>query len=331
MVLRIFFTADDLARTTVAGSADPLWETVISRMRLRDVHQSLELHPWLRRVRADPANVTRMRQGALLLSVLAPRGPYIPDFLTPDEARTGLDSGLDALLRTPRRRLRHELRLLARDTRLPDWVRDIADGDVEALNRLANGLRSYHDAAIAPHDDLVTASVAADRARRAHGLLDNGIEGLFDGMRPLVRWQSPVLEVNYPVDQELHLAGRGLRLVPSYFCDRYPISLADPDLAPVLIYPIDMGSRWPQIAVANGPRPLSALMGATRAGVLRALDVDFGTTTTQLARRLHTTIASASRHTRVLRDAGLIATQRDGIAVLHTRTSLGTALLEHDR
>ena len=30
------------------------------------------------------------------------------------------------------------------------------------------------------------------------------------GMRPLMRWRFPVLEVDYNVDRDLHLGGRGL-------------------------------------------------------------------------------------------------------------------------
>lgn len=330
-MLRIHFTCDDLARTSVAAGPDALWEIMLSGFRLREPDWLLELRPWIQRVHADPHRATRIGPGARLLSVLAPAGPYIPDFLTPDEGRTGLDAGLAAILATPRHRLHTELCRLGAAGPLPSWVRGLAAGDVDCLTRLVDGLRAYHDAAIAPHHELIAVSVDTDRARRARTLLDTGVAGLFHSMRPLVRWQPPVLEVRYPVDQDLHLDGRGLRLVPSYFCDRLPISLADPDLPPVLIYPIDRECRWQQAAMATGHPPLDALIGATRAAALRVLDTGLGTTTTELARRLHTSPASASRHTQVLRDAGLITTHRHGTAVLHTRTPLGTALLEHDR
>jgi DNA-binding transcriptional ArsR family regulator len=330
MVLRIYFTADDVARTRVASHSDPLWEVLLSDLRLRSPARLLELRAWFHRIRTDPAKAARMRPGAQMLSILAPWGPYIPDFLTPDEAKHGLDAGLEAVLSTPRRRLRHELGRLAEHAPLPDWIRPMAEGDPTALTRLAEGLRAYHNVVIAPHGDLIKTSVDADRARRAHSLLDNGTEGLFGSMRHLARWCSPVLEVDYPVDQELHLRGRGLRLVPSFFCDRFPVSLADPDLAPVLLYPIDQDCRWTQAISAGEQRPLDSLMGPTRAAALRALDVDLGTSTTQLARRLGTSPASASRHATVLRNAGLITTHRDGTAVLHMPTPLGVALLEHD-
>ncbi len=67
-------------------------------------------------------------------------------------------------------------------------------------------------------------------------------------------------------------------------------------------------------------------MGATRAAVFCA--VGSGATTTQLANRLSTSLASVSRHTGVLRNAGLITTHRHGAAVVHALTPLGTSLLD---
>ncbi|MFC8373392.1 winged helix-turn-helix domain-containing protein [Streptomyces sp. NPDC057239] len=53
-------------------------------------------------------------------------------------------------------------------------------------------------------------------------------------------------------------------------------------------------------------------------------------TTTETADRVGISLPSASQHTTVLRNAGLITTTRTGIAVLHTLTPLGTALLQSD-
>lgn len=52
-----------------------------------------------------------------------------------------------------------------------------------------------------------------------------------------------------------------------------------------------------------------------------------GCTTTELAATTHIAVASASEHTTVLRDAGLISTIRHRNTALHSPTSLGLALL----
>lgn len=328
-MLRIHFTPQDLARTVVASAPDPLWEVLFSSFRVRDANRHPELTAWAHDVRTDRARVAQLGQGVRLLSVIAPKGPYIPDFLTPAAAKDGLDPGLDAIMSTPRSRLRREVGKLGRRGPLPDWVRPLADGDIGFLRRLTTELRAYHDCAIRPYQESIQRGVDTDHARRTTQLADQGIEGLFGGLRAGVRWQAPVLEVEYRIDKDLHLDGRGLRIVPSFFSRGTADSLADTTLAPVLIYPIDQDCRSLPLDAAGGRRSLALLMGATRAAVLHA--VGSGASTTELAQRLNTSLASISRHTGVLRNAGLVSTHRQGAAVVHALTGLGAALLEHHR
>ncbi|MEV5508850.1 ArsR/SmtB family transcription factor [Streptomyces orinoci] len=73
--------------------------------------------------------------------------------------------------------------------------------------------------------------------------------------------------------------------------------------------------------------PLAALLGTTRARVLRTIAK--GTcTSSELARRAKTPLSTASRHTAILRDAGLITSHRDRNTVLHIITALGTSLCQ---
>jgi DNA-binding transcriptional ArsR family regulator len=167
------------------------------------------------------------------------------------------------------------------------------------------------------------ALVDADRAVRARALLDGGVEALLETLRPAVRWRRPVLETDYPVDQELRLDGRGLLLVPSVFCERTPISLFDPELPPTLVYPVgDDGPPAPGPA-AEG---VAALIGGTRGAVLWRLG-EAAATTSELARVLDISTASASQHASVLRRSGLVVSRRAGNAVIHRITPLGAALL----
>jgi len=66
---------------------------------------------------------------------------------------------------------------------------------------------------------------------------------------------------------------------------------------------------------------LAALLGRTRVKAIRA--VAAGCTTTELARALDITPATASEHATVLRNMRLISTRRHRNAVLHTLTPLG--------
>lgn len=158
---------------------------------------------------------------------------------------------------------------------------------------------------------------------RGRALLDGGTEELLASLPRMLRWRAPVLESDYPVDRDLYLDGRGLLLQPSYFCRGTPVVLRDPALPPVLVYPITH-CEAPTVREPGGSS-LAKLVGTTRSAVLHA--IGDGGTTSELARRAGVSLASASQHAGVLREAGLVATLRHGNAVLHTLTPLGAALL----
>ncbi|PRX99736.1 ArsR/SmtB family transcription factor [Allonocardiopsis opalescens] len=186
-------------------------------------------------------------------------------------------------------------------------------------------LGTYHRYVIAPYELQIRSEIDADRLRRTRALLDGGIDGLLHSFRPLMRWEPPILHVTYPFSRDLHLRGRGLRLIPAYFCTRHSITLADPELPPVLAYPLHNGTvRFP--ASERDAGALAQLLGATRARALEA--IASGCTTTELGRVLGVSSAAASQHARTLREAGLVSSNRERQHVLHSITPLGTALLD---
>lgn len=85
-----------------------------------------------------------------------------------------------------------------------------------------------------------------------------------------------------------------------------------------------IATLW-ELPVARPIPALRELLGATRAGILLALAAPSDTPT--LARRLGVTPGAVSQHLRVLRNAGLVHTQRDGRTALHARTTRAQALL----
>jgi DNA-binding transcriptional ArsR family regulator len=70
---------------------------------------------------------------------------------------------------------------------------------------------------------------------------------------------------------------------------------------------------------------LAALLGSTRAALLVA--AAGGETTSGLAQRLGVSVAATSQQLAVLRNAGLVASTRQGRAVCHDLTPLGVRLL----
>jgi DNA-binding transcriptional ArsR family regulator len=316
--LRVHFTPDDLTRVRIAQEPDPLWEIVLSLHRLRGPAGAPVFTAWRRKAR------TRIGPAVKMLLPLVPPTGYFADFLTPAESAAGLEHGIEAVMSTPRARVRTDLARLTTSAQ-PEWVTALAAGGAaaaRAMTLLGNALRDYYNAVVAPDLPLIRAHVESDRARRVRAVLAGGCEALLLGLRPLVRWQPPVLYVDYPVDQDLHLNGRGLLLVPSFFCSGRPVTLLDADLPPVLIYAVDHD------VPSSDDQVLGSLLGRTRAALLRRIDATC--TTTELARWLEVSPASVSQHTAVLRNAGLISTRRDGGSVLHSLTPLGIALLSGD-
>ncbi|QIQ00903.1 winged helix-turn-helix domain-containing protein [Streptomyces liangshanensis] len=320
-MLRIHFTSEDIGRVRVAAGPVPAWEMLLSLHVLRGRADHGVFEPW----RAGALGCLDASSRPLL--ALAPPKGYSPDFLTPCD--TDVESGVEAVRSTPRARLRKDITLLAGPGAAAGGLRPLADGDVGALGRLGEAMRTYHDRALAPVWDRLHTVISAERAARAADLLDGGVERLLSRLHPLVRWQAPVLSVAYPVRRDLRLGGRGLLLVPSYFCWARPIALRDAELEPVLVYPANRGlERLVEPAGDSRGDGLARLLGATRAAVLEEIATTGGVTGTDVARRLRISPASASEHATVLRHTGLITSHRTANTVLHMPTPLGRAVLD---
>ncbi|MQA96637.1 MAG: helix-turn-helix domain-containing protein [Streptosporangiales bacterium] len=319
-MLRIHFTGKDLGRVRFTDGPEPMWEVLLGLHALNERGGGLVFDQWRRHVRR------RLCAPARWLLALAPPRGYSPDFLTPGPGlRGGLEEDLDAVLATPRRRIGADLARLAQRHPLPGPAAELAGGDRTALRTLGAAVRAFHAAALAPFWDRIQAEVHTDLTDRGGVLMHGGAEPALAGL-PGARWRPPTLEVPYPVERDLHLGGRGLRLVPAFFCRVRPVTLADPELPPALVYPIEHDLAWfaPE-PPSRSPGTLAALLGRSRAAVLTAIAAR-PATTTQVARRIGVSMASASQHATVLRNAGLISTCRRGSRVVHTVTPAGAAL-----
>ena len=321
-MLRIHFRREDLGRTRLATGPEPMWEMILSLHKLADGQGRLVFDGWRRRVLATLPTPLRW------LLHLAPPVGYSPDFLTPATEASDLETGLDLVLTAPRRTIRGDLATLGAQQALHGPVLDLADGSAQALGTLGQAMREYHAHAIAPFWDRISARVHAEITALGRTLMHSGIEALLTTLHPEARWNPPVLELPYGRNHEVHLQGRGLRLLPSFFCWKTPFTFYDTDLAPVLAFPIEHDLNWLAPSSRRDPRrPLSALLGRTRTTVLTALSAPGGCTTTELARRTGISLASASQHAGVLREAGLISTVRRGGHVVHSLRPAGRSLI----
>ena len=197
-------------------------------------------------------------------------------------------------------------------------------------------MHDLHRAVVEPRWDGALVAFHAEVARRMPMLAVGGHEELFAALHPRLRWRDNGLD-RTGFDGEYDLHGLGLVLMPSPFWTGDPLfSISADGLRPnVLVYAAHLpaaalGGREPPArdgltADPVGGDSLAALLGPTRAAVLRALAAPRGTS--ELAGVVGISPASASEHAKVLRDVYLIETSREGRAARHSLTPLGRTML----
>ncbi|MCT9934122.1 winged helix-turn-helix domain-containing protein [Planotetraspora sp. A-T 1434] len=314
-MISLWFSDADLRKITLAPTPNALWETVLSVRRLRtgSVGGRRSRPGTERRIDATLAP-------GMLLDLLPP-GRFLPDFLL-QPAADDFATGVEMAVQTPAAQLADDLSRLPSASRASRLVRELAAGTGAAREILANDLRVRHRSNLEPVWSEVRANAVADRSLRAETLLRGGVDAFLTTLNPLWVWQPPVLRVPSQSTADIPLCGRGLLLIPSFFAPG-PTVMYRPDQSTVLTYRMYSGERPGGSADALGP-----LLGRTRAAVLAGLRDP--ATTTAVAERVGISLASASQHATVLRNAGLVSTARLGGAVLHTLTPLGEALLAGD-
>jgi DNA-binding transcriptional ArsR family regulator len=326
--LKIRFSHDDLTRVRVASQPDPMWELVESLNKISTMIGGVSYSAW--RSFARTALVGQHPQIRGVIRDLVPSKGDFPDFLTPTAGARDAAPVIEAIMATSSRQLRHEFEFIGKQRRLARWTDDLAAGEPATMRRLGDILTTYHHTLLQPFWPTIQAHVDADRSLRARTVLDGGAEALLNSFRPTLRWNPPTLEADYRVDYDVDLQGRGLTLVPSYFCWGTPVTLIDRSRpVPVLVYPLNhdltiTATASPLRDLSGADRRLAALIGRTRSQILITLAAPH--TTSELARKFNISSAAVSQHTSVLRESGLISTRRDANTAIHVTTRLGAAL-----
>ncbi|WP_148086488.1 helix-turn-helix transcriptional regulator [Micromonospora sp. HM5-17] len=292
-MIRIWLGAEDIARTRIAPAPLPLHEVVVSLAAAPTVDEP-ELARWLREVRDQP--------------------PSEPDAPSPAA---------------------HLLAALPEEHRLESALEWLVTNQTCRARSLAAAIRAHYDRHVRAGLVAWESVVRLDVDERSRALASGGVEALLGLLDPLATWRNPVLAVASPTELDLRPGGAGLLLVPSVFARQ--LWVGNHTGPAVVVYPVrrpgngrragGRGATHLRTACASGPAvdPLTALLGRSRAAVLRAALV--GANTTDLARRAGISTPSASQHASVLRDAGLLRTTRHGKAAHHTLTPLARALL----
>ncbi|GAA3224876.1 ArsR/SmtB family transcription factor [Actinocorallia longicatena] len=325
--MRLVFTAGDLAATRFGVSA--LHHAVYAALcvhqpRLapagtlwRDVHRSVPSAS-LPMIDLLTSSGVRAAVAGELFRFEVPRvhtgRPSMGDEL---DALTALGQGLE----DPVRRFTGSLWRLMR----PCAARDLLLDRPQLLRVLADGLHVLFHRFLAPEWALIQRALDADIGRRADLGSRKGMGTVLASLSPRLSWTGGGLELDGLAARDLPFDGRGLLLSPIASADSGFLSLVhSPDeRRPLLCYPVP--AALPRPGPQGGVDSLAALVGTARARTLRA--IESGCSTTELARRLHSSPSTASEHIRTLREAGLVTTHRDGRAVRHILSLLGRDLL----
>lgn len=214
------------------------------------------------------------------------------------------------------------------DRNLAPHLREFTDTDpaTSETGPRREALEAYRRIAVEPYQRRISAAIETELHTRSQLLLRGGHARALDGLGGLTSWAESGLTAQAAESGEVRLCGQGLTVLPSFFCPTDQVLLLGPEERPTLVYPVRPAGSMVEIDSESTSRhDLAALLGSTRATALRAISESCSTT--ELARRLHTSLATASQHASVLRGTGLVTTLRCGREVKHILTPLGERLL----
>ncbi|MFF8833462.1 ArsR family transcriptional regulator [Streptomyces sp. NPDC015131] len=356
-MLRIHFTADDLALVRFAPRPSPLPELHAALMALAAPGADLLTGQWRARL------LRGLPRAAGPLADLVPDGTP-PAFL--DVLGDTLDEGLALIAEARPEAVRSGIERVYARRPAPPWIRALHGGEAGALRTLERAQRAAHAHVLAPVWPLVQDLHRAEFTRHALAVAERGVGAALTGLVPGSRlaggvWEWPAPDGTGRADgagatdgtgraggtggvagqgradgtggpgaagvREIRLGGRGLVLRPTFHWRHGPLVQDLPGRPVALALPVGRGvPPVPDQDPGAGGEPLAGVLGRTRLALLRSLD-EGGATTTGLARRLGVGAATASAHASALRAAGLLTTTRAGRSVRHAPTPLALLLL----
>jgi DNA-binding transcriptional ArsR family regulator len=313
-MLRMHFTAADLLRTHFALSPAPIFELGLAIAALQRRDPLFE--GWRRRAARQLPSSARM-----LFELMPPTGNGLIVF---DRLSASFEDGLEAMHSVPRALVQCDLhRIYGNGRPITRWMRALCAGERDAEELLDNAVRTAHAALIEPAWPGIRQSFYQDVAGRSRTVAESGLMSALEALHPSARWRDATLEIEAEVELSVRPGGRGVTLLPSAFWTGRPLIGTHPDGSALIVYPAQQ--PLPLIDMLVCSAPLAELLGRTRAAVLALAATPHSTG--EIAQKLGISAASASVHARMLRDAGLLVTERPGRTTRHSLTSLGARLL----
>lgn len=312
--------------------------------------------PWRQRwwTRARRQISTASGRLVPLINRAHPDAPaFLPLAIGGDDAVPSFEQELDLLRATPPHLLGFRLATTTARTDDADrLIRGLRNQEDAALRAVVDGLLALHRATLMPDWPTIAQRLHQDLAMRDRQAQHNGTLAMLTNLHSDITWR-PAADANDSggsssgsdgthASTESHDNGGGsssdsdgggsssdgstgsssLILAPCLFGQQRAHVGPAGDGTQVVIYP----AAEPGPAATPAGDHLAALLGPGRAAALRALSVP--SSTSGLARRLAISVPAASTHATLLRNAGLVATTREGKSVRHELTPVGRRLVE---
>jgi len=313
-MLRILFTAEDLASTRFVTEPAPILETKLAAIGLQ------------RGIGAPWGERWRHRALATFPRSAEPVRELVPGFswtVSPSSIVADFDSWREASATLGPQHEQAETQLWYGSGPVPPLIRASANGDREAERIFLRAIRAAFAALVQPYWADVRANHQAELIRQGRVLTHRGVGSMLATAIGGARWYGDWLLIDCPYERTVRLGGRGLVLTPAAFWSGPPLIGEVTEQPVVLAYPATANLS---IRIGAESDTLAAVLGATRAAVLRLLISEY--TTGEVAYHLGISPATASEHTAALRAARLITSRRDGKAVVHRAAELGRDLIE---
>jgi DNA-binding transcriptional ArsR family regulator len=281
----------------------------------------MEYAPWVQRTR------TALRDVDLgPLELTNSEHHTIPDFAAPipREPLRSLADEIEAVRATEPATVRADIAECWPHDAPPPWDAFLARPR-EMVDRLADALAIYWEAAIADDWPQVRAVLEGEMLARARALALSGPSAVLEELHPSVRWRQPVIELYKEKEYDMRLSGRPLVLIPLVFARGVLMGESEDENAVALGFQArGTAALWAPGAASFDGR-LELLLGHGRAAVLRALEQP--ATTTELARRLNYAPSTVSTHHDVLARAGLVERHRVRRSVYYGLNDTGRSLV----
>lgn len=318
-MIRVRLTADDFARVRFAPRPAPLQELNVALMRMCLPGDDVLAGRW------------RRRQWRSLPVAVRPLADLVPTGRAPlfiDEFSDTLEDGLDSVRATRPELVRSELERVYAEhpAPAPPWVRDLHRGDADAWRLMRRAQHAAFDSVLRPVWPLVRDLHRSEFTRHALTVAEHGIGAALTALVPGTRLHEGVWEWEGPGEEDIEPGGHGVVLVPTFHWRGRLLLSHLPGRPLYVTYPAGAGLPLPPAGAGGTDDALAGVLGRTRLETLLLLAEEH--TTSDVARRLGVSNATASVHCAALRGAGLITTVRAGRAVLHRRTALGSLLLQ---